>query len=299
VIPRVAAALLVASCTQAPRPDPLAEIGDPAATGDPVVARVNGRSILASEVLARRRVRDGGPALEDLVLEDLLAAEARRQGLLADPQVRQAARRAMVQRLLEEEFEKKVRPEDIPDSVLRQAYRKNYWFFNRPEVRHFDHALVWAAPTDPPGKQESARRLAEEILAQAARTGAPLADLAREYGPRGKARGLEVRFESTRGVRLRLEKDFGDVLWAAASGELGGRVARSRYGYHALRLLRVETALSRPFEEVREEVRQRVWPEVRQQRFGEWMTALRARHGAEIAEAARLLSRTGSGGPVR
>jgi peptidyl-prolyl cis-trans isomerase C len=287
------ALLLVAACTEAASPrDRLGEVWTPEAPGEPVVARVNETPIVTSEVRLRRATRDGGPVLDDLIVEDLLAAEAKRQGLLGDPKVRDAARRAMVQRLLEREFEAKVKPADVPEGVLRRAYRNNYWFFNRPEIREFEHFLVWATPKDTPQRQAASRHLAGEILrAVLSRRSAALADLRAEIEARGRAAGVKVQYERTRGVRSRLEKDFADLLWALAPGQIGARVAQSRYGFHVLRSVRVEPEVSRPFEAVREEVRERVWTEWREMRFKSWVADLRARHGAKVAEEALLLFR--------
>lgn len=294
------ALLFVVSCTEAASRDRLGEVWTPEAPGEPVVGRVNGTPIVAAEVRLRRAARDGGPVLDDLIVEDLLAAEARRQGLLRDPQVRDAARRAMVQRLLEREFEAKVQPADVPEDVLRRAYRNNYWFFNRPEIREFEHFLVWATPTDTPERQAAARRLADEILRIAlSRPFSALGDLRAEIEARGRAAGVQVQYERSRGVRSRLEKDFADLLWSIAPGRIGPRVAQSRYGFHVLRNVGVEPEVRRPFETVREEVRERVWPEWREMRFKSWMAELRARHGAKVAEAALLLFRARPpGGPT-
>src|SRR5207247_7751480 len=95
-------ALWLLACSQpGAGPDPLAGVGDPAVVAsDPVVARVNGKAIVASEVAARQRARDAGAVLDDLVLEDLLAEEAKRQGLLQDVKARDAAHRAMSRRVI-------------------------------------------------------------------------------------------------------------------------------------------------------------------------------------------------------
>lgn len=285
------AVLLLACRDEAARTDPLPEVWMPRGRADdPVVARVDGTPIFASEVLLRRAQRDGGPVLDDLVLEDLLAAEARRQGLLADPSVRDAARSAIARQLLEEDFERRVRPETIPESLLKRAYERNYWFYNKPEIRHFEHLLVDALWRDPPEKRRAAAAFADEILADLSRRRpASLEAVRDEVVRRAAAKGLTVQYERSMGVRARLERDFGDVLWSLSPGELGRRPARSRYGFHLLRLVRIEPALERPFESVREDVRARLWPEYRQTELQAWLKDLRARHGASVTQAARDL----------
>jgi len=290
--------ILVAACREGAAPrDPLEEIQTPVANDDPVVARVDGVPILKSEVLARRSLRDGGAVLDDLILEDLLAVEARRQGLHADPQVRDAARRAMVQTLIEVDFENRVRPEQIPEGLLRRAYAKNYGFYNKPELREIEHFLVRCLPREAPARQEAARALAETLLAQVLRRRPPsLEALSAEFQDKARAAGFELRYERLSATRARLEKEFGDAAFTLQPGEVTKRPVKSRYGWHLVRAISTTPPVSRPFEDVREDVRQRFWPEYRQMKFREWLTELRARYGARIATAAQTLFRSESGG---
>jgi peptidyl-prolyl cis-trans isomerase C len=290
-------ALLIA-CSRAPSErDLFSEVIAPTAPGDPVVATADERPVHASEVLARRAARDGGPVLDDLLTEDLLAAEARRQGLHSDPEVRDAVKRALVQRLLIAEFEPRTRREDIPESVLRRGYQTNYWFFNRPEIRSFEHILVRLDPKRPQDAPR-AEAFAGEILRLARARAGELASLRPEIERRAGALGLSILYENTKSTLQGLEKGFAEVLAATPAGQIGARVARSRYGLHVLRALQIEPAVSRPFEAVREEVRDRVYPEYRQMRFRQWLQELRAKHGARVAEAAHLLFR-GAPAPKR
>jgi len=83
--------------------------------GDAVIARVDGLSITAADLAERQRVlaaagrlTDPRPALDDLMDEALLAAEARKRGLAAEPAVRAQVdaerRRLSVEALLDTEL---------------------------------------------------------------------------------------------------------------------------------------------------------------------------------------------------
>lgn len=290
--------VVLAACREGPATrDPLEEIQTPVAVGDPAVARVDGVPILASEVSARRALRDGGASLDDLILEDLLAFEARRQGLLVDLKVRDAARRAMAQALIEVEFENQVRPQDLPEALLRRAYEKNYRFYNNPEVREIEHLLVRCPAREPPARQEVARQLAEKLLAEVLRRRPEsLEALRAELQEKTRAAGFELRYERLSTSRAQLERDFADAVFTLQIGELGKRPVKSSYGWHLARAISVKLAVSRPFETVREDVRPRLWTEYRQMKFREWLAELRTRYGARVAEAAHVLFRSRRGG---
>jgi hypothetical protein len=101
-----------------------------------VVARVGAVPIFGSQVVAHAKAIGKAPreALSDLVSLYLLAERARRDGRwpadITDVEVKSAA----VQRLLERELEPMLRPEAIPDSVLRPLYDRIKDAFVHPRL---------------------------------------------------------------------------------------------------------------------------------------------------------------------
>lgn len=91
-----------------------------------VVARVGQVPIFGSQVLAKAR-RTGKPvreALADVVTLHLLAERARQDGHRPAADTEREVESVLVQRLLEQELEPRLRREAVPDSVLRPLYER-------------------------------------------------------------------------------------------------------------------------------------------------------------------------------
>jgi hypothetical protein len=87
---------------------------------------VGGVPVFATQILARAKQtgRSPGESLADLVELNLLAERARGSGLKPADSADADVESALVQRFLEKELEPTLRPEAIPDSVLRPMYDK-------------------------------------------------------------------------------------------------------------------------------------------------------------------------------
>jgi len=99
-------------------------LSPPPATGAEVVATVNGESIYAADVARVMAARglDRAAALDELVVQELLAVEARRRGLADDPEVVDTRRRERVRAMLRRDFEPSFDgPEDIPADEIGNA----------------------------------------------------------------------------------------------------------------------------------------------------------------------------------
>lgn len=136
-VPRVCPWLLLASalcpgaCGQRPEQRaPLLEVENVALTygprndGDAVVARVGGSPIYQSDV-QRQAEASGLPpaqALEDLVTLEALAQRAATRPWAKDAAAREGVRHLLAQAYVQREIEPKLGLNDVPESLLRQAY---------------------------------------------------------------------------------------------------------------------------------------------------------------------------------
>ncbi len=277
----LALACLLAACSGGDRAEdgraatPEVRVGD----GDPVVARVNGVSITASRVarLAEETGRTPEEVVDRLIAFELLAQEAHRRGLRDDREVRAEARKAMVHRFLELDFEATHRPEDISEENLRAAYEKNRHIFVRPKLLRVAHILVLAREKQATEAQRrQAFALAQKIYRDAAKAESfeAFRDLAVKYDGR---EGFEVRLEDIQQPvhrRARLERSFVDAaLKLKRIGEVSPPVKTS-YGAHVIYLKDFKEPINRSFEEVREQVREQEYPFWRRAAFFEMIEDL-------------------------
>jgi hypothetical protein len=278
--------LLLASPVGAQQPTPV----DPALPDDHVVARVNHdghaisitagrlRRFAAAEAAAGSDIARDPRALVDRLIEfELLAIVAAARGHADAPEVRDAGRRAMVQRWLVADFAPGNAAEDIPELLLRRAYERNLVRFKSPEGRRVAHILVStpdAQRPDDPTLDARARALSEALLADLEANPAEDVD---GFGARvsvveGAASdaGLGVRFErlspfgrkGSRFVEAFVEKAFGGTR----EGQLVGPFP-TEFGWHLIYVEAVYEKRDRSFEQAVEEIRGLFLPEHRQRQL--------------------------------
>lgn len=142
---------------------------DPA--GREVVARVDGVPVYA-DCVAQQTTRHQGSdelvrqaALDDCVGFELLAQEARRRGLTADPDAAAAQRREAVRALIDLEYRPTLSsPAGVPRSDLEKYWPKLQRYFNHDELRttyycrvKLKRSVVWGSPEDLEAKQFAER----------------------------------------------------------------------------------------------------------------------------------------------
>lgn len=224
---------------------------------------------------------------QELIVLELLAAEAASLGLAEDAEVRAAVAASSVPQLVKTVFEITHGEAAIPVEMLRKAYEQNKSFFVRPELVVADHILVSQnkkRPQDPALDQE-ARRIAQELAEAALRT--PPADreafraLAESRAADAERFGLRVHAEVLPAFPRhgRMVEEFSAAAFTLTRpGEISAPV-ESQFGHHVIRLHERTPAIDRSFEEAEAELRKRVLPDFRRQAFREWTDALGDRYG--------------------
>ena len=202
------------------------------AGGDPVVARVDGVTILRSDVAAAQQLLPDQyrsvplaqlyPALLAQIIDTrLMAGAARRSGLHKDSGVRR--RLAMLEaRILEEAFIREKIAGKVTDAALRKHYEETARAPNgaNDKVRA-RHILV------------KTRREAVFIIDALRKPGADFAALARQHstGPSGK-QGGDLGFFG----RGDMVKPFADAAFGMKKGEFTRKPVKTRFGWHVIKV---------------------------------------------------------------
>jgi hypothetical protein len=250
-----------------------------AAESDEVVATVDGRPIHASQVGAQARAagQTAKDALQSLVDAELLAGEAARRGLDADPDAQEAAEAAAVRRLLHTGFETDVTPANVPTSWVRRIYDQN-----EKTLNHDVEADVWHILLDTRGldgeKKAQARAAAEDIARRARGVHDLAAFKALADGvPRAKFEhvvterdGWTVReFSHPAFEQLHNPGDVSSVI-------------ETQFGYHVMYLVGMIPPRHTPLAEAEPELRKGVFPEFQKPEFVRWCERLAGGHEISV-----------------
>lgn len=141
----------------------------------------------------------------------------------------------------------------VADDELAAFYESNAEQFRQAQTVEARHILFKVDADASEETVAAARQKAEEVLVMA-RGGQDFADLARQYseGPTRENGGYLGAFE-----RDRMVKPFADKAFAMQAGEISDPV-RTRFGWHLIKVEKVNPARLRTLEEVRDEIRKRL-----------------------------------------
>jgi len=133
------------------------------------------------------------------------------------------------------------------DADLQAMYQQQLDKYKQDESRDARHILIAVKPNDPKSDAD-AKAKAEDILKQL-KAGADFAKLAQQYSDDTGSKGQGGELGNvTRGIMV---KPFEDALFAMQKpGDIAGPV-KTQFGYHIIQLEKINTAVQKPFAEVR------------------------------------------------
>lgn len=256
-----------------------------------IAAVVNGQVITGQEVDERMNrlspsyraalKNDSQRLLEDMVMETLLVQEARRRGLDRDAEVQrlvaEARRQILVSRLLE--MTRQNQPVEVTDQEVAQFYQGNKKNFEEPETMRASHILV--------DSEEAAKKALERV-----KNGEPFAKVAQELSADStKNQGGDIGIFS----RGQLIPEFEEACKSLRPGEMSG-VVKTSLGYHVILLTDRKTAYTRPLEEAKEPIRQRLIAQRQQRHMETFVQELKAK--AQIQRKSETLSAPAAAAPA-
>lgn len=257
------------------------------AKDDKVVAQVNGTPILASDLEAQ--LESGGKAspreaLEQLIQLELLAQEAQRRGLANDKAALKVRRQTMARQMLEVGFNRSFGPDAVPLDMVEKAYKGYHRRYNHAELVRVSHVLILASEKEAAAKHKAARRAANAMRAAVAGKGLSDADfVARAKEAAAKFPDLRVHTETlTTDLHGRTDINFSSAAFALKKeGDVSG-VAKTRYGYHVIRMIERIPARKDSLQKVEQEVRQGIADGAKPAVFSRWIENLNKTYKIDV-----------------
>lgn len=224
-----------------------------AAPADPVLAKVDGQPITLSDLraamqnLPENARRLPPQALFPMVLDQMidgraLAAEARRTGKDKDPdvqrQVAMAAQRALENALLQMEIGPLV-----TEAALKARYDSEIAGKPGPEEVHARHILV--------PDEETAKKIIAELA-----KGGDFEALSKQYSkdPGSADKGGDLGFFK----KDDMVPEFANAAFALKDGQVSPKPVQTQFGWHVIQVLGHRQGAQEPFDQARDELRQKV-----------------------------------------
>jgi peptidyl-prolyl cis-trans isomerase C len=218
------------------------------ATGDPVVARVNGVELHRSDVLTAQKSLPAqmqqmpieqiyAPLLDQLVTGALITAAGREAKLADDPEVKKRTARAQ-DRAIQEVYVNGVVEKAATDEALHKRYEQYVKDHPPKEEVSARHILL--------EKEDQAKAVIAEL-----NKGADFATLAKEKSTDpGKDSGGDLGYFS----RTDMVPEFADAAFKLKKGEYTKEPVHSQFGWHVIKLEDRRNAAPPSFDESKDEM---------------------------------------------
>jgi peptidyl-prolyl cis-trans isomerase C len=248
----------------------LAQINDTVITVADLEERLNNQSpYVRARYAANEQKKE---YLDNLVKFEVLAAEAKKQGIDRDPEVVRTMKQVMIQKLLRSRFDK-YKQEDISDADVQRYFDGHPEEFNRPpEIR----ASLILVADEATAKKVAADPRLSGLENLGFRT------LVSEYSvdQETKERGGDLRFfdQSNR----ELPKEIVDAAFKLVNIGDVSPVIKTARGYALLKLTGQRRALSRTLAEVAPQIRAKLFRERRQHLMDEYEDTLRKASSVQV-----------------
>jgi peptidyl-prolyl cis-trans isomerase C len=265
----------------------LAKIDDVVITVGDFQGRINAQSpYVRARFTSLERKKE---FLDNLVRFEVLAKEAQSRGLSNDEEVVRTMKQVMIQKLMKDQFDTAVKLDDISDAEVKAYYDGHPEEFNKPEEVRVADILV---------KDD---KMAKKVLSDPRIKGqenAGFRALVAEFSQDGatKDRGGDLRYfdANTKDLPAEIVKasfaltNVGDV----------SEPVKSSGGFHILKLTGRRKALVRTLDEVKPQIKNRLYREKRQTAMDDFVKKLREKASVEVHEdrLAKVVVDTSGGG---
>ncbi|MDO8836240.1 MAG: peptidylprolyl isomerase [Vicinamibacterales bacterium] len=247
-----------------------------------VLDRIVGYHLLVQE--ARVRKFEAPPWDVDKRLSDIRSQFPSEQAFkdmlqqrgMTDERLRQeTAETIAVNAMLEKEFESLVA---ISDDELRTFYDGNKPRFREEATVHASHILIRLEENADAAARTKARGQIEGIQAQV-KKGANFAELARQHSqdPGSAPKGGDLGFFG----RGQMVPAFEEAAFATKIGQVSG-IVETPFGYHLIKVAETKPGRDVGFDEVKEQIREYLKQQVREQKSQAFIDQLKAKGKVEI-----------------
>lgn len=264
----------------------------------PVVAQIGNSSISTADFKSylsqrspsyRRQVSEESikKRLDERILEEVLYKEALRLKLDQDPKVQNNIRIILNQKLIREQVIQKVGNRKIEEKELQEYYNQHTYEYNRPDQVRLADIFIAVPPDASVEKKAGLKNKAETVLSEALKTKGNKAGFIRLTGKysdtHSKYTKGDTGFFDKEGKPVGINKTLAEAAFRLENnGSITDHVIETPDGYHVIMRTGKRFATHRPFNRVRNQLRQRIRREEIQKKRQDYIEDLKKNTNIQI-----------------
>ncbi len=289
---------LVAAAGCTPQPKTPTVTGEPIAViaGAPLTVEQLQKKLDDQSPFVRARYVDNDKKKEFLdgqVRFEVLAAEARARGYEKDPEVEDAIKKIIVQRLTREEFDGRVQLKDVTDAELQAWFESHKAEYQKPEMARAS-VITIAFGGKNTLTRDAAKVAADDVVKQASakKEDRPFyKTLVEKFSTDAatRAAGGDIRYLTAADVEGRFGKDA--AAWLFSSEDVNAvspayelPAADGSGVFVVLKRTGRRPAITRGFDDVKNQIKNVVYRDKRSTAFGTFVDELKKKHGVQVFE---------------
>lgn len=235
----------------------------------------------------RRRYKDlekRREYLENQIRYELLAQEAQRRGYADDPEVRETLNKIMVQKLTRDEFGNQVKLEDISDADVADYFKAHPDDYNKAEMVRVSHIFF------PYGDDKKAARAKGQKALQQLKNKKDdrlaFRNLAKELSAdeASKNTGGDLRYNSKEQFTQKFDAKVAESIFALEKINDLSELVPGPKGFHIFKQTGRRQAITRTLDQVKTQIRNRLYRDRRAASFDNFISSLRSKSGVSIDE---------------
>jgi peptidyl-prolyl cis-trans isomerase C len=214
--------------------------------------------------------------LDNLIRFEVLAKEAERRGLDRDPEVIQTMKSAMITKLLKDELEKGIKPEDVPEADMKAYFDAHKDEFNKPEEVRVSAVIV--------KKKAQADEVARAAKTEEGKSNKGFRDLVARYSTdeETKLRGGDLRYFARDAAEV--PKPVIEAAFALEkTGDVAGPIATDGT-FYVIKQTGRRKAVVKTYEQVKRQIQNDLYKDRREDSQKSFVDQLRAKAKVEVFE---------------
>jgi parvulin-like peptidyl-prolyl isomerase len=227
--------------------------------------------------------------LDERIIEEVLYKEALRLKLDQDPKVQNNFRTILNQKLIREQVIQNVGNRKIEEKELRDYYNQHSYEYNRPEQVNLADIFIAVPPNASVKEKADLKKKAEIVLSEALKTKGNRPGFIRLSGKysdthRNYAKG-NTGFFDKEGNPVGINKKLAEAAFRLENnGSISEHLIETPDGYHVIMRTGKRYATHRPFDRVRNQLRQRIRREEIQKKRQDYVEELKKNTPIQIDE---------------